>query len=99
LGDWGDRERLRTEAAIGISMLTVELLEQAIDVAKRAGYNLRQECLAGRGGGCELKGRKILFLDLDLSPDEQLEQVIATLRREPKAAELAPGPELRRLLE
>ena len=47
-------------------MHTVEMLEQALDLAARLGYTIRQEWLAGSGGGgCELKGRKLFFLDLD----------------------------------
>ena len=44
-------------------MHTVELLEYALDLADRLGYTVRQEWLGGlAGGGCELRGRKILFL-------------------------------------
>ncbi len=53
-------------------MHTVEMLDQAIALAKRLGYAIRQDSFAGcGGGGCELKGRKFLFLDLDLNPEEQ----------------------------
>jgi hypothetical protein len=79
-------------------MHTVELLERAVDLAKGLGYSIRQECLAGRGGACELKGRKILFLDVDAGPAEQLEQVIAALRREPDIATHVADSELRKLL-
>ena len=81
-------------------MHTVEMLEQALDLAARLGYTVRQEWLAGSGGGgCELKGRKLLFLDLDLGPDEQLEQVVDALRREPDAPTLPMPHELRDLLK
>jgi len=80
-------------------MHTVELLEQALDLAARLGYTIRQDCLAGRGGGCELNGRKLFFLDLDLGPDEQLEQIIETLRGEPAAATLPMPQELGELLK
>jgi hypothetical protein len=80
-------------------MHTVEMLEQALDLATRLGYSVRQECLAGSGGGgCELKGRKLFFLDLDLGPDEQFEQLLAALRREPDAARLPMPHELHELL-
>ena len=80
-------------------MHTVEILEQAVDLAARLGYEIRQESLAGSGGGgCELKGHKLLFLDLDLSPDEQLEQVLETLRREPGTSALPMSDELRRMI-
>jgi hypothetical protein len=81
-------------------MHTVEILEQALDLASRLGYTIRQESLAGNGGGgCELKGRKLFFLDLDLAPDEQLEQVLHTLRREPEAVNLPMPHELRERLK
>ena len=48
-------------------MHTVEALEQALDLAQRLGYEVRQEWLGGNGGGgCELNGQKVLFLDLAL---------------------------------
>jgi hypothetical protein len=81
-------------------MHTVEMLEQALDLAARLGYTVRQEWLAGcGGGGCELRGRKLFFLDLDLSPDEQLEQVLETLRREPETVRLPMPHELHELLK
>jgi len=70
-------------------MHTVGLLEQAVEVARRLGYVIRQEWLGGVGGGaCELKGRRLLFLDLALDPREQLEQVIDALRRDPRITSL-----------
>lgn len=80
-------------------MHTVELLESALDLADRLGYKVRQEWLGGlAGGGCELRDQKILFLDLALGPEDQLDQVVDTLRREPDAAGLPMPHELRKLL-
>ncbi|NLF09711.1 MAG: hypothetical protein GX594_17280 [Pirellulaceae bacterium] len=79
-------------------MHTVELLEHALDAAVRLGYTIRQEPLAGGGGGCELKGRKLFFLDLDLEPAEQLEQIVDTLRREPATGSLPMPGGLRQML-
>ena len=80
-------------------MHTVEMLDQATDLAKRLGYAIRQDFFAGYGGGgCELRGRKFLFLDLDLGPEEQLEQVVAALRSEPAAVTLPMSRELGELL-
>jgi hypothetical protein len=81
-------------------MHTVEMLEQVLALITRLGYTVRQEGLAGSGGGgCELKGRKLFFLDLDLGPDEQLEQVLETLRREHEAVTLPLPHELGELLK
>ncbi len=80
-------------------MHTVELLGEAIALAERLGYRIRQEWLGGNsGGGCELKGRKWLFLDLALGPTDQLDQVLDTLRREPDISTLPMPPKLRELL-
>jgi len=81
-------------------MHTVELLEQAIDLARRLGYQIREEWLGGSGGGgCELKGKKILFLDLALGPEDQLEQIVETLRLEPQATGMPMAHQLRELLQ
>ena len=81
-------------------MHTIEMLEQAVDLAGRLGYAVREEWLGGHGGGsCELGGRKILFLDLALGPIDQLHQVLDALRREPDAGKLPMPHQLRELLK
>jgi hypothetical protein len=68
---------------------TVSLVAQAVTVAQRLGYEVRQEWLGGNGGGrCELRGRKLLFLDLAQGPAEQLEGLLGALRLEPAAREV-----------
>ena len=80
-------------------MNTVELLEAAVDLARRAGYQVRQEWLGGSGGGgCTLKGRRILFVDLALGPMDQLEHALNALRHDPEAARLPMPHPLRELL-
>lgn len=81
-------------------MHTVEMLEQALDLAVQLGYTVRQECFAGGGGGaCQLKGRKFLFIDIDLGPEERLEQVAAALRHEPNVLTFPVPRELGELLQ
>ena len=85
-------------------MHTVELLRQAIDLAERLGYQVRQEWLGGcGGGGCVLKGRKMLFLDLALPPADQLDQILDTFRNDivqgPHAGTMPMSRHLRELLE
>ncbi len=65
-------------------MHTVELLEQALSVAEKLGYQVRQEWLDGSGGVCEFGGRKWLFVDLSLTAVEQLDQVVEALRDDPR---------------
>ncbi len=80
-------------------MHTVEMLGHGLDLAARLGYQIRQEYLSGnRGGGCELKGKKIFFLDLALDPAEQLDSVIDTLRHDADAQQLPMPHQLRELL-
>jgi hypothetical protein len=81
-------------------MHTVEILDQAVELAGQLGYTVRQECFAGSGGGaCQLKGRKILFIDLDLGPNEQLEQVVEALQSEQITPTLPISPELGEMLK
>jgi hypothetical protein len=76
-------------------MHTVELLQEAVDAARRLGYEVRQDWLAGDGGGhCLVRGRKWLLLDLAQSADEQLEVVADALRGESGAPRMIKSPEL-----
>jgi hypothetical protein len=80
-------------------MHTVVLLAHALNLAERLGYAVRQEWLEGNGGGgCELRGRKLLFIDLASSPADQFEIVLSVLRGDPRASELAMPQELRNVL-
>jgi hypothetical protein len=64
-------------------MHTVELLHEALDAARRLGYEVRQDWLGGNGGGhCLVRGRKWLLLDLAQTPSEQLEVVTDALHGE-----------------
>ncbi len=80
-------------------MHTVDILGQCVDLARRLGYEIRQEWLDGNGGGgCVLRGRKILFLDLALGPTEQLDQVLDALRHDSEALRPPLPQEIRNLL-
>ena len=62
-------------------MHTVELLQEALDAARRVGYDVRQDWLGGDGGGhCIVRGRRLLLLDVAQSPAEQLDVVADALR-------------------
>jgi hypothetical protein len=79
-------------------MHTVDLLDQALALARRAGFRIRQEWLGGGGGGCELRGQKVLFLDVAQGPAEQLDQVLDALRCSPELANLPMADPLREML-
>jgi hypothetical protein len=66
-----------------VEMHTVELLQEALDTARRLGYEVRQDWLGGNGGGhCLVRSRKWLLLDLAQTPSEQLAVVLEALRGE-----------------
>jgi len=80
-------------------MHTVDLLDEALALVASLGYQIRHEWLGGDGGGdCEIKGRKWLFIDLALSPSEQLDVVLDTLRREPRVWHAELNSQLRHRL-
>ncbi len=66
-------------------MHTAQLLSQALDLTRRAGYQIREEALEGAGGGhCTIRGQKWLLLDLTQPHREQLNDVLDALRSEPR---------------
>jgi hypothetical protein len=70
-------------------MHTVQLLNEALDAARRVGFDVRQDWLGGNGGGhCLVRGRRMLLLDVAQSSDEQLEIVADALRGEKQVATL-----------
>jgi hypothetical protein len=76
-------------------MCTVELLQEALETARRMGYEVRQDWLGGNGGGhCLVRGRKWLLLDVAQTADEQLEVVADALRGEDDADGAVRSPEL-----
>lgn len=61
-------------------MNPVQQLQRILRLAQRSGYTVRQECLSGASGGtCEIAGKRYLFVDLSLSPSEQLDQALESL--------------------
>lgn len=81
-------------------MHTIELLEQALDAATEAGWVVRHEWLNGASAGaCEIKGRRYVFVDLALSPREQLDQVLDALAQAELLPSLLEFPQLESLLQ
>lgn len=86
------------EALEGISMNTVDLLEQAIKAATDARIRVRQEWLGGATGGlCRIGETPWLFVDLSLPAGGQLDQVLQALRACPLHG-ISMGKELQRLI-
>jgi hypothetical protein len=80
-------------------MHTVELLREAVEAARRLGYEVRQDWLGGDGGGhCIVRGRKWLLLDVAQTADEQLDVVTDALRSESGASGHVKSGELAKRL-
>jgi hypothetical protein len=76
-------------------MHTIEMMEQAVAAAEALGYSVRHEFLGGvGGGGCEIAGRRWIFVDLALNAHEQLGQVIEALREDQGVYSLSLSREL-----
>jgi hypothetical protein len=61
-------------------MSIIAQLDQSIEVARQQGYHVRFDWFGGTGGGvCRVNGKQVLFIDLALSPIEQLERVRSAL--------------------
>ena len=62
-------------------MHSVDVLEEAIELAESSGFEVRREYLGeSAGGACRIAGQWLLFVDLSLPTDEQLSQVVCALR-------------------
>ncbi len=65
-------------------MHNAKLLSLALEAARSAGYEVREEILDGAGGGhCTIRGKKCLLLDMTQSHREQLSDTLDALRAEP----------------
>jgi hypothetical protein len=81
-------------------MHTVELLQEAMEAARRLGYEVRQDWLGGDGGGhCIVRGRKWLLLDVAQTAEEQLAVLADALRGESGAARVVKSRELAQRLD
>jgi hypothetical protein len=67
-----------------VEMNVVEELEVLIELAQQHGYRVRYDYFGGTGGGfCQVNGAKWLFIDLALSPAEQVDHLRQELAAEP----------------
>ena len=81
-------------------MHLVDVLEEALGLAMNSGFEVRQEWLNENGGGaCRIGQKRILFVDLSLTANEQLEQVVDSLKQSGNLRiQTTNSPELRMLL-
>ncbi len=83
-----------------INVHTAQLLHEALNLARRVGFVVRPDYFGGSGGGaCQLGAQKVLFLDLALWPDEQLQHVADVLIQEPALEQQPISDQLRQVLQ
>jgi hypothetical protein len=81
-------------------MNTAQLLSQAIEAARRLGYEIREDALEGAGGGhCLIRGKKWLLLDMTQTYRDQLSDVLDALRVEPDLSTIEMHPALAERLQ
>lgn len=84
-------------ARLAALLLELENAVAAVGIRVRRERLMREVGYHARSGLCRVEGEEILFLDPDLSPDDELELLVTTLSgRELDAVEISP--EARRLL-
>jgi hypothetical protein len=78
----------------------VTAFEEMIELAKRVGITVRHARLGGGGGGMALiKGQRVLFVDVDAEPLDQLEQTARGLAGLKEVSEVFVRPDVREILE
>ena len=82
-----------------ITMHSAALLAEALELARRLGYHVREEDLEGAGGGhCSFAGKKWLLLDVTQSPREQLADALDAVRGESGVDQHPVSPSLAGML-
>jgi hypothetical protein len=73
--------------------------EELLRTAQRAGIEVRHAALGGAGGGlASVRGRRLLVVDTDADPEDQLDRTIAALRRVPEFLTQPLRPDVQQLL-
>ncbi len=66
---------------------TLGLLEEARQLAKDLGYEVREEVLGDLPGGpCTIGGRALVLINLEHSPGERLDRLLAAIAADPRLA-------------
>lgn len=81
-------------------MEEASLLEVVTELIQRLGVDIRREHLGGDGGNlCQIRGKKILFDDLDADIATRLDRCVNALADLPEATSIYIPPEIRERLE
>ncbi len=67
---------------------------------EQLGVEVRQERLGGAGGGlCQLRGRRVVFVDLDADAATRIDRCIKALATVPEASSVFVNPNLREQID
>lgn len=81
-------------------MEEASLLEVVTELMRRLGVDVRREKLGGDGGNlCRIRGKSILFDDIDADIATRLDRCIAALAEIPEASSIYIPPEIRERIE
>ena len=79
---------------------TLSQLESVVEAFDRLGVEVRRANLGGSGGGlCRIRGRPVVFIDLDADPATQLQCTVQALTALPNAETVFLAPNLRELMD
>ncbi|NOT00213.1 MAG: hypothetical protein HOP29_06255 [Phycisphaerales bacterium] len=71
-------------------------LSTLLEVAESLGIEVRHASLEGRGGGlCRIKGKRVLFVDLECDRATRYHAVLHEISQLPEIDDVFLGPELR----
>jgi hypothetical protein len=77
-----------------------ELIAELLDLAGRLGVEVRQDRLGGNATSlCLLKGRAVLFVDLDADDRDQVAALIKALAGRPGLDQIFIRPQVRQLFD
>jgi len=75
-------------------------LDTIVRLFEQLGVEVRQERLGGSGGGlCRIRGKRVVFVDLDADAATRLDRCVEALATVPEAAAVYISPELREWMD
>lgn len=75
-------------------------LDTIVRLFEQLGVEIRQERLGGSGGGlCRIRGKRVVFVDLDADAATRLDRCVEALATVPEAAAVYISPELREWMD